>query len=208
MDNPDRATFLGLIRHGSRGPAERFACEVFERRGARYLYESVVQPALREVGQQWADNRITIADEHLATATAQSAVAALYPRFPWPTGGPRMLIGCAQGERHDFGARLVADLLALDGWDELYLGADVPVDDFARKARELQPKAVAISVTLQLYLPMVRSVIAAVRQVLPQGKILVGGLATADLRDLAESMGADAVARSGSEAVEVARAWK
>lgn len=119
-----------------------------------------------------------------------------------------MLIGCAQGERHDFGARLVADLLALDGWDELYLGADVPVDDFARKARELQPKAVAISVTLQLYLPMVRSVIAAVRQVLPQGKILVGGLATADLRDLAESMGADAVARSGSEAVEVARAWK
>jgi methanogenic corrinoid protein MtbC1 len=208
VDTAEIDKFVEIILHGDRLEAERHACEIFERHGVPYLYEGIVQPALRAVGQLWFDGRITVADEHLATVTAELAVAALYPRFPWPRPGPGMLIGCAQGERHDFGARMVADLLALDGWDVLLLGADVPVDDFARKARDVEPKVVAISVTLRAHMPMVRAVIAAVRRALPSAKVLVGGLATTNLRGLADSIAADAVAQSGSEAVEVARAWK
>lgn len=208
MDTADAEKFLEMALSGDRRRAERFALEIFEKHGPRYLYDSVVQPALREVGQLWFANRITIADEHLATNTAQSAVASLYTRFPWPIGGPNVVVGCAQGERHDFGARMVADLLALDGWNDVFLGADVPVDDFVRKVQEVSPKAVAISVTLPNLLPMVRAVIVASRKIVPDVKVLVGGLATTDLRGLCESIGADVVASSASEAVEVARAWK
>ncbi|MHB8876158.1 MAG: cobalamin B12-binding domain-containing protein [Myxococcaceae bacterium] len=151
---------------------------------------------------------ITVADEHLATATAQSAVAALYPRFPWPPRGPRALVGCVQGERHEFGARMVADLLALDGWDERFLGADVPIEDLARMVRDVEPRVVGISVTIPVDVAVVRAAIDAVRRSLPSVKVLVGGLATSALRDAPGSLGADAMAQSGPEAVEVARGWK
>lgn len=204
----ERSTFLSLILDGDRLRAEGHARRVLERHGVRFLYEEVVQPALEEVGRLWYSHRITVADEHLATAAAQSAVAALYPLFHWPTRGPRVLVACAQGERHDFGARMVADLLALDGWDERFLGADVPVEDLARKVQELAPRVVGISVTLPFHVPMAESAIRLVRGKFPAVKILIGGRATADDHGVSASFGADALARSGSEAVEVARGWK
>ena len=201
-------TFLELILDGDRRRAKDCARQLFEQHGVVFLYEKVVQAALHEVGALWLANRITVADEHLATATAQAAVAALYPLFRWPPRGPRVIVACAQGERHDFGARMVADLLALDGWDERFLGADVPVEDLVRKVRKLTPKVVAISVTLSHHLRMAESAIRLVREALPTAKILLGGRAMIDHPDAAASLGADAIAHSGSEAVEVARAWK
>src|SRR5688500_1213618 len=106
--------FLTLILEGDRRRAESFARRVFERRGPLFLYEEVVRPALQEVGNLWYLNRLNVADEHLATATAEAAVAALYSLFTWPPRGPRALIACVQGERHGLGARMIADLLALD----------------------------------------------------------------------------------------------
>src|SRR5262249_8138487 len=94
----DEATrFLTLILEGDRRSAEAFARRAFERHGVRFLYEEIVQPALEQVGELWFANRISAAEEHIATATAESAVCALYPRFPWPPRGPRALIACAEG---------------------------------------------------------------------------------------------------------------
>jgi len=206
MTHPYEA-FLDSILDGDRRRARDCARQVFEQHGVVFLYEKVVQPALHEVGERWFASRITVADEHLATATAQSAVAALYPLFRWPPRGPRAIVACAQGEHHDFGARMVADLLALDGWDERFLGADVPVEDLVRKVREIGPKMVAISVTLSHHLRMAETAIRLVRGALPAAKILIGGRAMV-APGVYESLGADGVARSGSEAVEVARGWK
>lgn len=198
--------FLAFILEGDRQGAEAYARQVFEQRGVAFLYEQVIQPALAAVGQLWWTNCITVADEHLATNTAQSAVAALYPLFAWPPRGPRVLLACAAGERHEFGLRMVADLLALDGWDDRFLGGDVPTEDLVRCAKSFAPKVVALSVTLVWHVPKSKEAIALVRRVLPSAKVLVGGCAVPAAGR--EALGADAVARCGTEAVEVARAWK
>jgi MerR family transcriptional regulator, light-induced transcriptional regulator len=202
----ERDPFLAFILEGNRHEAEAYARRVFEQRGVAFLYEQVVQTALREVGSLWFANRITVADEHLATNTAQSAVAALYPLFSWPPRGPRVLLACAEGERHEFGLRMVADLLALDGWDDRFLGSDVPTEDLARHAAKFAPKVVAMSVTLAWHVPTTQKAIGLVRSALPSAKIVVGGLATEG--GGWEALGADAVARSGPQAVEVFRAWR
>jgi methanogenic corrinoid protein MtbC1 len=199
-------SFVEFILEGDGPKAEAHARRVFEERGVAFLYEEVIRTALQEVGRLWRADRITVADEHLATHTAQSAVAALYPRFDWPPRGPRALLACAAGERHEFGLRMVADLLALDGWDDRFLGGDVPSEDLAAHAARFGPKIVAFSVTLAWHVPMTEKAIGFVRGALPSAKILVGGLATEGSGWGA--LGADAVARSGTEAVEVARAWK
>ncbi len=197
-------TFLALILEGDRRRAARYARQAFERHGVRFLYEEVVQRALEEVGELWQANRISIADEHLATATAQTAVSALYGLFPWPPSGPRALIACAQGERHEFGARMVADLLALDGWDERFFGADVPVGiSFARYASLLRRWSAS-----RMHLALTRSAIDGMRAAAPNVKILLGGRVMEYPNTAAPSLGADAIAHCASEAVEVARVWK
>lgn len=208
MDRDEQGLFLELILDGDRRGAERCARRVLEQHGVTILYEEMVQPALERVGNLWYSNRISVADEHLATATAQSAVAALYPEFSWPEPGPHAVIACVQGERHEFGARMVADLLALDGWDERFFGSDMPIDDLVAKVRQLAPRLVALSVTIATHLAPARQTIALIRAAYPPVKILVGGQATVHQQGTADALGADAAARRGSEAVEVARGWK
>lgn len=205
----ETSQFLKLILAGDRAGAHDVAKRCLQLYGVAFVYERLVTAAMREVGELWCADRISVADEHLATATAAAAVLALYPHIPWPavrTG--RVIIACPQGEQHGFGARLVADLLALDGWADFLLGADVPHDALVRKAAELSPTVVALSVTLPSNLAASRKLMDRLRNAGTSAKILLGGRAAAVASDLAKTVGADAIGYSATEAVEIARAWR
>ena len=77
-----RGEFLEAVLAGSRrtafGVVDRALEAGLELRG---LYLDVFQPALRDVGRLWQENRITVADEHLATAITQAAMGRLYERL-------------------------------------------------------------------------------------------------------------------------------
>lgn len=200
--------FLERILAGDRAGAYQLAKACFEERGVTFLHEEVVSPALYQVGELWHADRITVADEHLASATAAAAVAALYPFFPWPAKrAPRVVVACPQGEHHGFGARMLADAIALDGWDDYYFGADVPHGMLARKVIDFAPAAVALSVTLTANLDAAREAVRHVRAAGP-ARILLGGRAVVKAPGLAASVGADAIAGSSVEGVEVLRGWR
>src|SRR5690349_10167020 len=75
-----RTRFLRAQLAGDRREALRIVTEEGVRRGAPAIDValSVIQESQREIGQLWQDNRISVADEHLATAVAQVALAHLY----------------------------------------------------------------------------------------------------------------------------------
>ncbi|MGK3984119.1 cobalamin B12-binding domain-containing protein [Sorangium sp. So ce136] len=176
--------------------------------GLVHIYERIVVPALEEVGTLWYENRITVADEHLASAVAQTAVASLYPQIRWPAGGPRAVVGCADPELHTFGARMLADILALDGWQTTYVGGRItPLGGLVNlDLREV--RLVAVSITLEAHMPSARALIQRVREQAPGARVLAGGRAVAALPDAAQLLGADAVVTSLSTAVRLARAWR
>jgi methanogenic corrinoid protein MtbC1 len=197
---------LTTILAGDRGAAIAAARRAFDAGGVEYLYESVIEPALSRVGQLWYEDRITVADEHLATAVAEAAIAALYPSFPWPArGGAKAVVACAQEEHHTIGARMVADLLALDGWDDVFLGGDVPVESLVAKVVALDADVVALSVTLTHHLPFLNEAVERLRARAASAKIVVGGRA---MTEHAAPLGVDAVAHRAAEVVEVARGWR
>ncbi|HEU0013241.1 MAG TPA: B12-binding domain-containing protein, partial [Longimicrobium sp.] len=114
----------------------------------RALYLDVFQPAMREIGRLWQQNRITVADEHLATAITQAAMARLYDEMFTALGtrdAPLLVAACAETERHEMGLRMLCDLLELDGWDTVFLGASVPTEDLVRMVAERRPRVVALS---------------------------------------------------------------
>jgi MerR family transcriptional regulator, light-induced transcriptional regulator len=149
-----------------------------------------------------------VADEHLATAAAQVAIASLYPLFPWPRlRSPRVLVAGVEGNRHELGLRMAADLLALDGWDDLFLGADIPVAALVEKAVEVRPALIALGITLPAHLATLEHTIAALRARLGSPRILVGGRLCGPMRDQILALGV-AAADSIAQGVELAREWR
>lgn len=141
----------------------------------------VIQEAQREIGRLWEEDRITIAQEHMATAISQVVLSHVYQLADAEAAnGKKVLVACVDGELHDFPARLVADRLDLAGFDVRYLGASVPVDALLAMIREERPDLLALSVTMTFNVPALRTAVARVREA-TGGKlpIAVGGGARA-----------------------------
>ncbi len=179
--------------------------------GLHRLYVEVIQPSQRTVGELWEGGRISVAKEHLATATNSYVATNCYaPLARSSAGGPKALIACTPEEMHELGARLLADLLECDGWDVDFYGTSMPLRDLIEAIRESNPRFVGLSAALVMHLGSVKRTIAAIREQLgPETPpIVVGGNAFAGSDELWKNVGADLYARDASEAVEVLRSLR
>ncbi len=170
------------------------------------IYLGVFQPVLREVGRLWQLNHLGVAHEHFISAATQTIMSRLYPRiFGSQRVDRRLVMACVGDELHEIGARMVADLFELAGWDTLYLGANVEATDLAALLSRESPDLLCLSVTLGEHLGMLREQIQQVRQ--EPGcagvKILVGGQPFNLAPSLWRQLGADGYATNATEAVAV-----
>ena len=105
----------------------------------------VLTPALRDVGECWAAGSVSVAQEHLASATVRAALQTLLSDQRADVRGTAVL-ACAPGEHHEIGLLMLAVLLRSDGWRVAYLGADTPCDDAVALADELDAGVLCFSV--------------------------------------------------------------
>ena len=111
------------------------------------VLRDALQPYLHDLGERWERGEVSVAQEHFASNLLRGRLTAL--ARAWDRGGgPRALLACVEGERHDL--PLVAFGLALRGrgWRIGYLGADTPVPSIVDAARELAPDAAVVSGTV------------------------------------------------------------
>lgn len=197
-----RDCYLRAQLAGDRREAVRLLVEDGLGSGAQIeeLQTHVIRAAQAEIGRLWQLNRVSIAQEHMATAISQLSLAALFERAtPRPALGKTVLLACVEGEQHDLPARMVADVLELDGFDVRFLGANVPTDDLVAAVRAEQPDLIGLSVTMSFNLPALRTAIARVRLV-GERPIFIGGHATGWSPGLAREL---EVAEAGADAVEL-----
>ncbi|MFI9024264.1 B12-binding domain-containing protein [Streptomyces sp. NPDC053560] len=135
----------------------------------------------QRIGAEWAANRITVAQEHAATAINDHVMAALALRIAdrrglgGRTAGRRLTIACVSGEWHALPARLLAEVLKLRGWQVDFLGAHVPTPHLIAHLYRTGADAVALSASLADRLPTVHTTINACRSAgVP---VLAGGAA-------------------------------
>lgn len=169
------------------------------------LYRYLFEPCQREVGRLWQINVATVAQEHYCTASTQLIMALLYPRIfaDHTTKLHKMVAACVPGELHELGPRMVCDLLEMEGWDTVYLGANVPLPSLLSVIKTLEPEVVAISATMAFHLDAVRQIISALRDSPQRLKIFVGGHAFRGSPSLWESVGADGCATDLTESIEL-----
>lgn len=179
--------------------------------GLHSLYVEVIQPSQYRVGELWESGRISVASEHLATATNSFVASTCYaPLARATTGGPKALVACTPEEMHELGARLFADLLECDGWDVDFYGTSMPVRDLIDAIRERKPRFIGLSAALVMHLGSVKRTIAAIRDALgvETPPIVVGGNAFRGEGELWKQVGADLYAADASMAVEMLRSLK
>lgn len=114
--------------------------------GAAHFPEAVAAPFFHAVGDAWHRGEISVAQEHLATATAKAVLARLRTVLPVPRGAPVLVLATPAGERHELGALLAAAIAASEGWRVLYLGPDLPAKEITRTALQANADAVGLSV--------------------------------------------------------------
>ena len=179
--------------------------------GLHRLYVDVIAPSQYRVGELWESGKISVATEHLATATNSYVAGACYaPLARAGSGGPRALIACTPDEMHELGPRLLADLLECDGWDVDFYGTSMPVRDLIGAIRERTPRFVGLSAALVMHLGSVKRTIVAIREALAAETppIVVGGNAFRGDGELWRQVGADMYAADASTAVELLRGLK
>ncbi|MGM0676312.1 MAG: cobalamin B12-binding domain-containing protein [Pseudomonadota bacterium] len=166
----------------------------------------LLQPALYEVGKEWHANRLTVAEEHLASSIAQDVMAQLLLSRPSSTSnGMRSLFAAPPGNRHVIGLRMIADAFEMSGWSVQFLGADVPRNSLLGQVRRFDPHLVGLTVSLPRHLWAVRELIEEIRQhqVGLQPLILVGGNLINRVPSLAMVIGADLWAANARDALKL-----
>jgi methanogenic corrinoid protein MtbC1 len=168
------------------------------------LYARVLAPAQRELGRMWQMAEAGVAEEHLATETTRTAIASLYPHLPRAERhGKTALCASVEGDPHDVGVRMVADLLEMDGWRVVCLGPSVPAEDLAGAVGMFGAELACLSASLPVHLPALGEAVARVKGA--GSKALVGGAAVAAEPGLWRTLGADALGADVETAVRVAR---
>ena len=165
----------------------------------------IVAAVQTRVGVEWAANRISVAQEHAATAINDRVIGAL-DRHPLvaatrrPADRGRVTVACVDGEWHALPARILAQVLSLRGWRVDYLGAQVPTPHLIGHLHRTAPDAVALSASLSTRLPAAHTAITACQAT--GTPVLTGGAAFGPNGRYARQLGADVWAPDARAAAE------
>jgi MerR family transcriptional regulator, light-induced transcriptional regulator len=108
------------------------------------LLSEVVMPYLHDVGDRWERGELSVAQEHFASNVLRGRLQGL--ARGWGRGdGPRALLACPEGERHDLGLIAFGLSLRERGWRIHYLGPDTPVESVEEAAQRTVPTVIVLS---------------------------------------------------------------
>ena len=171
------------------------------------VYVNITWPIMVEVDRLLRADKITPAQEHLATRINRTIVDQLQNKLPRkPRKNKRIVICCATGDLQELGAQMMADLFESDGWEIRFLGGGLTNDDIFAFVNEYAPNVLLIYGTTPKQAPAIRSLIDAIKAVnaWPHMRIMLSGGVFNRADGLWEEIGADLFAATALEAVQLA----
>lgn len=202
-------SFLAAQLAGDRKEALRVVVEDGLGRGARVidLQARVIRPAQHALGRMWQENRVTIAQEHLATGISQLVMTRLFEFLPaTPRNGVIVTVACVEGENHELPVRIVADYLHHAGFTVRYLGAGMSTSRLIDDLRAQMPGLLALSITMSFNARALREAVKRIREELGGTlTIIVGGHALDSLPGIASELGVETAQSSPDELMDSVR---
>ena len=137
--------------------------EVLRRAFASGSFEEVADgwllPSLVRIGEAWEAGELTVAQEHFASAGLMRAISATFDAAPVAATGPTVLVGLPPGDRHQIALLTFATCLRRRGVNVVYLGSDIPVEEWVRAADGRRARAAVIGVTSERFVERAQAVV-------------------------------------------------
>ena len=108
------------------------------------LVHRVVLPFMKSVGDQWKAGRLTIAQEHFASANLRNVLGAMLRFYSRSNSEISLIFATPKEEFHEFGILAAAMIAAAGGLNVLYLGTNIPADEILHVLKQTSPKAVVL----------------------------------------------------------------
>lgn len=115
------------------------------RLGTWWRTADLVGDVLAELGRRWQDGRISVLEEHLASERLSRGLARCAESIAVPPGAPKVLLASALADDHTLGLQLAELCLREHGWNVLWAGRSVPLDELERRIREGGCRMVGLS---------------------------------------------------------------
>lgn len=140
----------------------------------------VLVPALHNIGLKWAEGDITVGQEHTATSICQRVMSIHYETILTSLQNKKkFLVTTSLNELHQVAARMVSDLIELNGYEVFYFTPKDDLSPIIKTIKDEEIKDILISTTLVSNLGDTRKMIEQLRKNLQFNdiKIYVGGQA-------------------------------
>jgi hypothetical protein len=102
---------------------------------------------MEEVGNRWADGRMSVLQEHLVTATTIHALNRMAEMVPRQVASGRTALCCpADRETHSIGVEMTRLMLESLGWSTRVAVSPTPFDEVAEFLRAEKPDLICVSI--------------------------------------------------------------
>ncbi len=117
------------------------------------VFDEIISRTLRQIGKDWQDNHLGIGTEHYITEVIRDLMQEIRLIAPYnqpveeniASSERRAIVGCNAGNHHDLGAQAIRIILQRKGWKTIFVGANMPADDFAKLQVRHKAELVCIS---------------------------------------------------------------
>ena len=153
--------------------------------GSPAVLQRFIAPLAERVGELWRAGDFTIAQEHFASAQITDFLATFARPYAENVTAPHLVLATPPGQLHELGAIIVAAAARSHGWRTTYLGAALPVEEMVGALRNLQPRALGLSIVYPPDDAALRRDLEKLRELLPKEcALLIGGRSSSGYTDL------------------------
>ena len=177
----------------------------------RTFWLGIIMPALYQVGELWANSKITVGEEHTATSICQLIMSSHYGEvIKHVQDNPTTVAITSPKELHQVGLRMLSDILELHGYPVEFLEANASIDDILQAIEQENADLLIISTTLKGNLPAAKEMIKQIRDRsnTPVFKIAVGGQAFEQSNKLKDYVNADYVLHNIEDIINLRKELK
>ncbi|TWI54604.1 MerR family transcriptional regulator [Halalkalibacter nanhaiisediminis] len=132
---------------------------------------------LVKVGHMWENNEISVAHEHFVTSFLRTKIGNIFHGMPIDGFLPKVVAICGPNETHELGLMIFTLFLRRKGFEVIYLGAGIPIEDIELVLREVDAKMFFTSCTMESNVDATVEVINHLKTTFPSLIIGAGGYA-------------------------------
>jgi trimethylamine corrinoid protein len=167
--------------------------------------EWVIVPALERIGEGWEAGTVALSQIYMSGRLCVELVdEILPPSDPRRKNQPKMAIAVLE-DHHALGKRIVYAALRAAGYELADYGQGIGVEDLVARVLRDQVRFLLISTLMLRSALQIKTVVTQLRTAGANTRVIVGGAPFLFDADLWRSIGAEAMGRNASEAIQIVR---